>query len=197
MAALPPGAWRAIAMSTTHKLMTADDFFRMPKPEDGSRYELIRGELAMMTPASPKHGQCCLAVGAILRDFAKRQKLGWVASNDSGVVLERDPDSVRGADVAFWSLERLPELPNRFTEVMPDLAVEVVSPSDTHRNLLKRVLDFLQHGVRMVWVVDPDQRIATVYRSRHDVCILEASEEIDGGDVLPGFTSRVSEFFDE
>ena len=183
-------------MATAEKLITAEEFFRMPDAEDGSQYELVRGELIKMPPPNPRHGQCCLAVGAALRDFAKKQKLGWVATNDPGVILQRDPDTVRGPDVAFWSSQRLAQLPNSYTEVVPDLAVEVVSPTDTHRQLSERVLDFLRHGVRMVWVVDPDQRIATVYRSRQDVRILEESEEVDGGDVLPGFRCRVSEFFD-
>ncbi len=105
-------------------------------------------------------------------------------------------DTVRGPDVAFWSRERLPELPNKFTTVPPDLAVEVVSPKDTHREVLEKVLHFLDHGVRLIWVVDPEERIATVYRSRQEVRILGKADELGGEDVVPGFSCRVSELFD-
>jgi Uma2 family endonuclease len=183
-------------MATTEKLMTAEEFARMPEPADGTQYELVRGELVMMTPASPRHGVCCLKVGAKLLQFAQERQLGWVAVNDPGVITERNPDTVRGPDIAFWSRERLPELPDKFTEVVPDLAVEVVSPSDTHPRVTEKVLHYLDHGVRLVWVVDPDQRIVSIYRSRQDVRILGKAEQIVGDDVLAGFTCQVSEFFD-
>jgi Uma2 family endonuclease len=112
------------------------------------------------------------------------------------VFTERDPDTVLGPDVVYWSRERLPEMPAGFVEVPPDLAVEVVSPSDTHKHLHEKVLHYLDHHVPLVWVVDPAARTVTVYRSRQDVRILAEDEEIGGDGVLPGFSCRVSEFFE-
>lgn len=183
-------------MATTQMLITAEQFAEMPAADDGAQYELIRGALVEMTPASPRHGEVCNAIGTLIYVFVKQGGLGRVAVNDPGIITERDPDTVRGPDVAFWSRERLAELPNKFTSVPPDLAVEVVSPSDTHRRVLEKVLHFLDHGVRLVWVVDPEERIATVYRSRQEVRILGETEELGGEDVLPGFSCRVSELFE-
>ncbi|NUQ61081.1 MAG: Uma2 family endonuclease [Pirellulales bacterium] len=183
-------------MAATQTSITAEQFAEMLSATDGAQYELIRGELVKMTPASPRHGEVCIALGALLHVFVKSRGLGRVAVNDPGVITERDPDTVRGPDVAFWSPERLSELPNKFTHVPPDLAVEVVSPRDTHREVLEKVLHFLDHGVRLVWVVDPEERIATVYRSRHEVRILGETEELRGEDVVPGFSCRVGELFE-
>ena len=117
-------------------------------------------------------------------------------SNDTGVFTHRDPDTVLAPDVAFWSHARLPEMPEGFVEVTPELVVEVVSPSDAQAHVHQKVLEYLDHGVRLIWVVDPKTRTVTVYQSRQDVRILDASEEITGHDVLPGFTCRVGEFFE-
>jgi Uma2 family endonuclease len=118
-----------------------------------------------------------------------------VATNDTGVFTERDPDTVLAPDVVYWKTERLPELPEGFVEVPPDLVVEVVSPGDSQSYVHRKVLHYLDHDVALVWVVDPKTRTVTVYRSRQDVRILGEAEEITGGDVLPGFSCRVAEFF--
>lgn len=183
-------------MATTEKHVTAEELCQMPEPSDGSRYELLEGELVQMTAAGARHGVTALAVGSHLRSFAKMNRLGCVASNDTGVVTERDPDTVLAPDVAYWSREQLPEAPEGLAEKVPDLAVEVVSPSDSQSYVHRKVLHYLDHGVRLVWVVDPKTRTATVYRSRRDVCILGDQDEIAGGDVLPGFSCRVDKFFE-
>ena len=183
-------------MATIEKLVTAKELWQMPDPVDGTRRELFGGELIHMTPAGARHGVTAAAVGAILRSFAKANQLGCVASNDTGIVMEHDPDTVLAPDVAYWSRERLPEPPEGFAEVAPDLAVEVISPSDSQSYVHRKVLHYLDHGVRLVWVVDPKTRTVTVYRSRRDVCILGDADEISGSDVLPGFSCRVGEFFE-
>jgi len=183
-------------MATTAKLVTAEELCQMPEPADGSRYELLEGELVQMTPAGARHGRTTLAVGTVLFTFVSEKGLGHVVSNDTGVFTEKDPDTVLAPDLAYWSRQRLPELPEGFVEVPPDLAVEVVSPSDSQSYVHRKVLHYLDHGVSLVWVVDPKTRTVTVYRSRRDVCILGEAEEITGGDVLPGFSCRVGEFFE-
>jgi len=168
----------------------------MPEPGDGSRYELLAGKLIQVAAAGGRHGACCAAICSILQKCAKDRGAGYAVSNNTGVLTERDPDTVLAPDLAYWSRQRLPELPEGFVEVPPDLAVEVVSPGDSQSYVHRKVLHYLHHGVALVWVVDPKTRTVTVYRSRQDVCILAEAEEIAGGDVLPGFSCRVSEFFE-
>jgi Uma2 family endonuclease len=182
-------------MAATDKLLTAEDLARMPEPDDGY-FELVQGRLVKVPLGTPKHGHCCAKVGATMDRAVRERKLGWVCSNNTGVITERNPDTVLGPDIAFWSYERLPTLPDLFVDIVPDLAVEVFSAIETGPTVLFKLLHWLDHGVQMVWVVDPEGRIVMVHRSRQDVRILGDSEEIDGADVLPGFTCRVSELFD-
>jgi Uma2 family endonuclease len=182
-------------MTTATKPTTAAELLNMPDPPDGSHFELIRGELVAMTPAGGRHGEITLAIGAILRGYVKEHGLGRVVCNDTGVFTGRDPDTVLAPDIAFWSRARLPEMPEGFVEVPPDLVVEVVSPSDTQAHLHQKVLEYLDHEVALVWVVDPKTRTATVYGSRRDVRILGENDDIEGRDVLPGFSCGVGEFF--
>ncbi len=183
-------------MTTTEKLATAEELARVQGRAAGIQFELIRGELIKMTPAGGRHGKTALTVGAMLLACVNKQNLGHVAANDTGVFTERNPDTVLGPDVVFWNRQRLPEMPEGFVEVSPDLVVEVVSPNDGQSYVQRKVLHYLDHGVPLVWVVDPKTRTTTVYRSRQDVCILEADDEITGADILPGFSCRVGEFFD-
>src|SRR6202011_4184777 len=99
-----------MATIAAKQLITAEEFARMPDPPDGSRQELFRGEIVTMPPPGARHGFCCLEVGSRLRNFVKEKNLGFVTSNDTGFITERDPDTVRGPDVSYWSRERLPEL---------------------------------------------------------------------------------------
>jgi Uma2 family endonuclease len=183
-------------MATSENLVTAEELWRMPEPGDGSRHELLAGELTQVAAAGGKHGACCAAICWMLQQCVKEGCAGYAVSNNTGVLTERDPDTVLAPDVAYWSRERLPELPEGFVEVAPDLAVEVVSPSDSQTYIQRKVLHYLDHGVALVWIVDPKTRTVTQYRSRQDVRILAEVEEIAGGDVLPGFSCRVSELFE-
>src|SRR5579885_3090356 len=97
--------------TATQKLLTAEEFSRLPDPPDGSQQELIRGVVITMPPPGGRHGQCCLETGSLLRNHAKPNKLGWVTCNDAGFLCEQDPDTVLGPDIAFWSKERLSQLP--------------------------------------------------------------------------------------
>jgi Uma2 family endonuclease len=179
---------------TTGKLITAEEFFRMPEPPDGSRQELVRGVIISLPREGGRHGACCSRVGRRLGNFVEDNRLGTVTSR-VGFLSERDPDTVRGPDLAFWSRERLPEVPDGYIEVAPDLVVEVVSPSDHYSRVQTKVKHYLSHGVRMVWVVDPEERSVTVYRSRQQALILEEADTLGGEDVVPGFACRVGELF--
>jgi Uma2 family endonuclease len=183
-------------MVTTEKLITAEELWRMVEPQDGSRYELFQGELIQVAAAGGRHEACCAAICWMLHEYAKDRSAGYAVSNNTGVLTERDPDTVLAPDLAYWSRQHLAELPEGFAEVPPDLAVEVVSPGDSQSYVHRKVLHYLDHGVALVWIVDPKTRTVTVYRSRQDVCILAEAEEIAGGDILPGFSCRVGEFFE-
>ncbi len=181
--------------TTAQKLISAEEFSRVPQPPDGSRQELIRGVIVTMPPPGGSHGVCCLKVGRKLGDFVDDNRLGAVASNDTGFFTERNPDTVRGADVAYWSKDRLPDVPDAYIGIPPDLAVEVVSPGDHFARVQRKVIHFLNHGVKLLWVVDPADRSVTVYRPGEAPRILEENETLSGEEVVPGFSCRVGELF--
>jgi len=183
-------------LDTAKKQLTASEFAQLPAPADGSRQELVRGEIVTMPPPGFEHGLVQANLLAILRAYVRQMRSGRVVG-ESGVITERDPDTVRGPDIAFWSAERLPldQCPSGYPEVPPDLVVEIVSPSDSVADVQQKVLEYLTHGVRMVWVVEPRTRSLTVYRGLQDVAVLRGEDEVDGGEVLPGFRCPVKEVF--
>jgi Uma2 family endonuclease len=181
--------------TATQKLITAEEFFQMPEPADGSRQELIRGVIVTMPPPMALHGFCCSRIDRRLGAFVEANQLGMVFCNDTGFHAEHNPDTVRGVDVGFWSRDRLPQIPERYIEVPPDLAVEVVSPNDHFTRVQKKLKLYLALNVRLIWIVDPEDRSVTVYRPGHPVVVLGENDTLTGEDVLPGFTCRVGELF--
>lgn len=177
------------------KPITIDEFARMPDPADGSRLELVRGEVVVMPPPKGPHGIRCSRIAWFLMNHIIPGKLGWVATNDTGVVLDRDPDTLRGPDVAFWSITRQPEEPEGYFEIPPDIAVEVLSPDDRRKDVRDKIKQYVQAGVPLVWLVDPDTRTVTVYHRSLRGTELDEGETLDGGDVLPGFSCKVSDLF--
>lgn len=184
---------------TTHtdtKRLTADDLLRLYS--EGIRGELIRGELCQTMPTGQEHGEIVMNLGSLLRVFIKSRKLGRLTGSDAGVWLERDPDTVREPDIAYFSAEKIPPgvRITGYSEVVPDLVVEVVSPSDGLREVNDKALMWLSYGVRLVWVVNPDSRVVEVYRAGRAVSTLSESDALDGLDALPGFACAVREVFD-
>jgi Uma2 family endonuclease len=177
--------------TVTQKLLTAEEFRLLPEPPDGSQQELIRGVVVTMPPPGGRHGACCVRISSRLFLHVDANRLGTVVSNDTGFVTDRDPDTVRGPDVSFWSKERLPEVPEGYPTVAPDLVVEVVSPGDHFSRLQNKVRHYLTHGVKLVWVVDPEDRSVTVYRSLTQGSILTENDTLTGNDVVPGFSVPV------
>ena len=182
-------------MSTAKTLMTADDLFA--KPDDGCRYELVKGELRRMPPSGSEHGAIVVNFTVLVGQYVKANDLGVVFGAETGFRLASAPDTVRAPDLAFVRRERIPEggIPREFWAGAPDLAVEVLSPSDHYTEVEEKVQDWLDTGVRMVVVVNPRTRAVTVYRSPTEVIRLTASDLFNGDDVLPGFTCRVSDLF--
>ena len=177
--------------------MTAEELMRLP--DDGHRYELVKGEVRKMPPAGHEHGFVALNAGAGLKQYVKKERLGRVFAAETGFVLARDPDTVRAPDVGFVRKERLSEGLGKkgYWPGPPDLAVEVVSPRDTYVEVEEKALEWLEAGCLMVIVVNPVKRTLTVYRSLTDIVILAEGEVLKGGEVVPGWEMPVSEFFEE
>jgi Uma2 family endonuclease len=184
-----------MATTVQKQLMTAEELLRMP--DNGLRTELVRGELRTMAPANHTHGYLTVNVTIALAHYVKAKNLGRVYAAETGFILERDPDTVRAPDVAFIRRERLPEAEKTegYWPGPPDLAVEVISPSEAYVDVEEKVYDWLNTGTRMVVVVNPRKRLVTVYRSISDMVILTDKDTLDGGDVVPGWTMAVADIF--
>jgi Uma2 family endonuclease len=182
-------------MSTTIQTTTAEDLVRTP--DDGFRYELVRGELRKMSPAGHKHGRIAGNITASLGPHIVANQLGRVYVADTGFLIASDPDTVRAPDVAFVSQRRLDELGDveGYWPGAPDLLVEVISPSDTYTEVEEKVLEWLEAGARMVVVVNPRKRAVTVYRSLTDIVVLTENDTLEGGDVVPGWRMAVKDIF--
>jgi Uma2 family endonuclease len=175
-------------------LLTAEELLRM---EDTRLCELVKGEVIRMAPAGYGHGRLTMRIGILLERFIGPRNLGELLGAETGFIVSRDPDTVRAPDVMFVSKGRLSgEIdPDHFLPFAPDLAVEVVSPSNLWSEIEEKVEEYLEAGVRMVWIVNPRTRSITVYRSRSQVQILGAGDTLAGEDVLPGFNVSVAEIF--
>lgn len=175
------------------RLLTAEDLWRMPR--DGRRYELVRGKLVEMTPVGPRHGRIALRLARRLDEFVEAHRLGYVMV-ETGFCLACQPDTVRAPDVSFLSVKRLPpEDHEGFVPGAPDLAVEVISPTERDADVQDKVMDYLTHGTQLVWVVRPRQRTVTVYRPDGTVRVLQETDTLEGEAVIPGFTLPLKTLF--
>ncbi len=180
---------------TASDLLTADDLMRLYG--EGVRGELVRGVLHETMPTGHRHGKIAVKLAAALLNYVEPRGLGTVVASDAGFWLERNPDTVREPDVAFTSAERIPvdaEI-DGYAEVVPDLVVEVVSPSQSRRWAHERARMWLHHGARLVWMVHPDTRTVDVHRPGAAAVTRQETDSLDGLDVLPGFTCTVSAVF--
>jgi Uma2 family endonuclease len=178
----------------TTRLMTAEELAAMP--DDGYRYELVDGELIRMSPTGFLHLQISGLLIALLGGHVRERGLG-VVGGEGGFVFRRGPDKVYAPDVVFVRAERLPpkEAWTGFLDIVPDLAVEVLSPSDTADHINDKVITYLETGVRLVWVVDPRRRTVTVYQPDLTARVLREGNVLDGGEVLPEFRLPLAELF--
>lgn len=181
--------------ATLSRPMTADELLAMP--DDGHRYELVKGELIQMAPTGYEHGVRTAELTTALHSFIKAHKLGVVCAAETGFLVSQDPDTVRAPDIAFIARERVENAGavKSFWIGPPDLAVEVISPGDTVRHVEEKVAEWLEAGARIVWVVSPKLHTVTVYRSLIDIVTLTEKDNLDGGDVVPGFQIKVAEIF--
>jgi Uma2 family endonuclease len=184
-------------MSTEIQLMTADELLALPRGE--FRYELVNGELKKMSPAGQKHGRITVRLTEPLAKYVREHQLGQVYAAETGFKLKSNPDTVRAADIAFVQRKRLEVLgeTESYWPGAPDLAVEVNSPSDTVREVEKKVMEWLEFGSRLVWVVSSKLHTVTVYRSLTEIEVFTDKDMLNGGDVIPGFQISVAEIFTE
>ncbi|MDP8923370.1 MAG: Uma2 family endonuclease [Chloroflexota bacterium] len=184
-------------MAIQPKLMTADELLRLPR--DGKRHELVRGELRTMPPAGFEHGKWTSILDRSLGNFVAAHGLGEVVTGEVGFRLATDPDTVRAPDVAFVRRERL-QAAGRVTGFWPgapDLAVEVISPHDLYTEVEDKVAEWLEHGARLVCVVNPRRRTVAVHLPDRPLQILTIDDTLDGEDVVPGWTLPLRELFGE
>ncbi len=176
-------------------LLTADDLLTIGKDKS---IELVRGELVEMTPSGMAHGGIVSTLNIIVGGYVRANKLGRTYGAETGVVLERNPDTVRAPDFMFIATPRLSLQGDAlgFSDLAPDLAVEVVSPGDRWDEVEEKVTEYLNAGVRMIWVVTPKTRSVHVYRPRKEVLRLSGQDRLLGEDVLPGFEISVTELFE-
>lgn len=172
-----------MATITARHKATEDDLLRCPK--DGRKYELVDGEIVALSPAGMRHGRIAIELALALGSFVKQQRLGACFDGQTGFRLPNG--NVRSPDLAFVASDRLPDpIEEGFGSAVPDLAVEVVSPNDSEREVLDKVGEYLDAGVRLVWVIDPRHGRGAVYRSLTDVRSLGTDDTLEGEDVVPG-----------
>lgn len=175
--------------------MTADEFFKLHGSE--SNVDLVRGEIVRYSMPGTPHGVVCGNALALIREFVKANKLGRALSNDTHIRITED--TALGADVCFVSYAKLPPgiSSDGMLEAVPDLVVEVRSPSDLWTEALGKMLDYLRRGVPVVVILDPPTESASVFRTGTRQDTFEKHQTLTLPDVLPGFEVPVSRFFEE
>ena len=184
-------------MATVASIMTADQYAALPDPH-GYPTELVKGNLITMAPPRPRHGRICARVAYLLQRFLEDHDSGQVMSNDSGVVTERNPDTVRGADIAYYSYQRVPKgpLPAGLLDVAPELVFEVLSPTERWSDVQIKVAEYLDAGVLAICIVDDDTQSIHVFRPMSPLQIFKAADEFTLSGVLDGFRVATARFFE-
>ena len=183
-------------MVTKARPMTAEELLDLP--DDGFRYELIRGKLRKRLPAGQNHGRYAMNIGLSLGGYAKANRLGNSYIADTGYILATDPDHVLAPDFAFISNERLSEIgeSDGFAQGAPDIAVEIISPNDRYTEVEEKVEDWLNAGCRAVIIVNPRRRTVNLHRSPTDVTTLTESDTLEISDIVPGWRMPIEAIFE-
>jgi Uma2 family endonuclease len=177
------------------KLLTAEEYALLP--DTGQRTELRRGVVVIMNLPGFRHGEVCSNVHHFIDAFVREHKLGRTLINDSGIITERNPDTVRGADVSFYSYQRVPkgQSPVGYAGASPEIVFEVVSPSNTRRAIKEKIGEYVKAGVNVVCIVDPQYKTANLEYAELP------TEKLQGDDLLsftelPGFSLAVKKLFE-
>jgi len=180
--------------NTIHKpkdigVVTLEEFMT----KDYESYEFVNGELKLMSTPTMEHGRIGVNVIVLLHSYVKANKLGRVYSIETTFKVGK---SGRKPDVAFLSQEHIPENVRQASPIPPDLAIEIVSPSDTLYDIQEKVFEYLDAGTQLVWVIEPVGQTVIVYRSRTDIKLLTIKDTLTGEDVIKGFHCSVAEIFE-
>jgi Uma2 family endonuclease len=178
------------------QLLTIEEYAKLP--DDRRRTELVQGRTVELPPTNFLHGLTCFEIAVALGQWVKERKLGRVVSNDSGIVTERNPDSLRGADVAYYSFARIPQgtIPVQYPGVPPEIVIEVRSPSDRWRDIRAKVTEYLTAGVLIVCVIDPVVRSAWLYYLDQADRMIGPDGDLTFPEVLPGFSLPMQSLFE-
>ena len=185
-----------MATDARTRLLSAEEFMDLDLGE--GMHELVRGEIIEMPQPRPQHGLVCGNFTIALGVFGKRTGHGYTLSNDTAVVTARGPDTVRGGDVLYYSNARWPrhQVGRDLPPLVPDLVVEVRSPSDRPGAVAEKVDEYLAAGVSMAWVADPIARTLAIHRPEAAAIVLSDLDAVAELPELPGFTCTVAELFD-
>lgn len=183
-------------MTSGQRAFTADELLRLPSGR--ARYELVRGQLRVMTPAGHLHGQVAMKVGHRLAAFVEAKGLGRTYAAETGFVLSRDPDTVRAPDAAFVTAAHLASVslsPEGYFPGAPDLAVEVVSPSESRAAVSQKADDWLYAGCLVFVVLDPARNTGAVHRAGQLVESLASDDSLSIPELLPGWSVTLRDLF--
>jgi len=179
--------------------MNAEEFYdwcSLPDNDDFN-WELDRGQPVQVPFGSRQHGFVCANVGGVLGNFVYPRRCGYLCSNNTGVIVERNPDSVLGPDLLYFRESKsLKEMSWFFVTNPPQLAVEVLAPEDSITRMSHRIERFLGFGVSSFWLVDPQARAVTIYQPAATICVLKEDNDLSGGSLLPGFCCQVGDLFE-
>ena len=183
-------------MSIAERLLTVEEYQLLDDGDDCPS-ELVRGKIVRLKFADLRHGFICANVGRMLGCYLDQNDIGRAMTNDTGVITERNPDTVRGADVAYYSYDRLARgpVPDVYCDAVPELIFEVLSFVDPRPRVLAKVAEYLIAGVLMVCVLDPDVQIAHVFSAEEPDYIVTADQDLEFPGLLPGFHVQVGRFF--
>ena len=180
--------------TTTNKLITADELLAMPR--DGNRYELVRGVLIKKMPTGDLHGIVVVLTAHYITQYALSSGHGQTRSGEAGYILDRDPDTVRAPDVAWYSPDNLPPPDTQgFPDIVPDLVIEVKSPSNSNPEMAAMAQMWLSYGAKRALVLDPQSETVIIHNPDSAPITLAVDEALDLGDLLPGFSCPVRSFF--
>ncbi|RKU15262.1 hypothetical protein C6500_21225 [Candidatus Poribacteria bacterium] len=169
--------------------MTLDEFCQ----SDLEGYEYVEGKLIPMAPPTMEHGEISMSLSLLLGVHIRENKLGRLYPADTDFKLG---DRLVKPDIAFVSTARLPENKRQASPVAPDLAVEIVSPTDVHYNVIEKALAYLNAGTRLVWIIEPVAKTVTVYRSQKDIKTFTIDDTLSGEDVVEGFSCQIAQLFE-
>jgi len=185
-----------VATPVTQHLLSAAEYAQLP--DRGTPTELVRGRVVEMNVPAPRHGEICANITTLINPHVRGRGMGRIVSNDGGILTERDPDTVRGGDVAYYSYARVPQgpLPAGYLDVVPDLVFEVRSPTERWSRLISKAGEYLEAGVLVVCLLDQVSETVQVYRADELPRTLHADDELDLPDILGELRVPVRRFFE-